>query len=590
MTREVENDVFKSASKKFRFVRLTGYFKPHLGLLVVGIVLAFLLNASVIARPYLIKFAIDDYLVANNHDLHMIKIIGLYYFAIVVLGSFFEYAQTNLLTYIGQKIMYNIRNEIFQHVQNMSMSFFDKNSTGRILTRITNDVEAVSELFSGVIINFVKDFIMLIGIVAIMFYMDLRLALVSIGCIPIIMVITFLYRIAARKNFIKMKGMLSKINGFLAENISGMKLVQIFHREKEKQNELEKLDKEYFKYSLREVILNGLSRPAIDIINNLTIAVVVWVSFGRILDNTLQIGVLIAFVTYIKQFFNPISDIAEKYTSIQSSIISSERIFEVLDTTDGLEDLEGGRHINTLAGDVEFKNVWFAYNDENWVLRDISFKINAGDTVAFVGATGSGKSTIINLMARFYDIQMGQILIDGVDIKEYNLNDLRRQIAVVLQDVFLFSGDVKTNIRLNNNSISDDDIVNASRHISADRFIESLPESYSEQVRERGSNFSSGQKQLISFARAVAFNPSILVLDEATASIDTQTESLIQEAMSKISMGKTSIIIAHRLSTIKNADRIIVIHKGRIKEMGSHDELLNQKGFYNNLYKMQLDK
>lgn len=590
MTREVENDVFKSASKKFRFVRLMGYFKPHLGLLVVGIVLAFLLNASVIARPYLIKFAIDDYLVANNHDLHMIKIIGLYYFAIVVLGSFFEYAQTNLLTYIGQKIMYNIRNEIFQHVQNMSMSFFDKNSTGRILTRITNDVEAVSELFSGVIINFVKDFIMLIGIVAIMFYMDLRLALVSIGCIPIIMVITFLYRIAARKNFIKMKGMLSKINGFLAENISGMKLVQIFHREKEKQNELEKLDKEYFKYSLREVILNGLSRPAIDIINNLTIAVVVWVSFGRILDNTLQIGVLIAFVTYIKQFFNPISDIAEKYTSIQSSIISSERIFEVLDTTDGLEDLEGGRHINTLAGDVEFKNVWFAYNDENWVLRDISFKINAGDTVAFVGATGSGKSTIINLMARFYDIQMGQILIDGVDIKEYNLNDLRRQIAVVLQDVFLFSGDVKTNIRLNNNSISDDDIVNASRHISADRFIESLPESYSEQVRERGSNFSSGQKQLISFARAVAFNPSILVLDEATASIDTQTESLIQEAMSKISMGKTSIIIAHRLSTIKNADRIIVIHKGRIKEMGSHDELLNQKGFYNNLYKMQLDK
>lgn len=590
MSTPVTKDEFIITKRKFQFLRLMGYFKPYLWLLAGGVVLSFLVIAATLTKPYLIKYVIDDYIVVNNNDFVSIRLIGISYFVIVVLGACFDYLQTNLLTYLGQRIMYNIRNELFEHVQKMSMSFFDKNSTGRILTRITNDVEAVSDLFSTVVINLFKDIILVIGIITIMYSMDKRMTLVSIGCVPVIAIITLVYRIVARKNFIKMKGMLAKINGFLAENISGMKLVQIFHREREKQLELENLDKEYFKYSLREIILNGFSRPVVDIINNLTIAAVIWVCFPQVFNNTLQVGVLYAFVTYIKQFFEPISEIADIYTSIQSSIISSERIFEVLDTNEGLEDLASGKRIDHLTGEVEFKNVWFAYNDENWVLKDISFKINPGDTVAFVGATGSGKSTIISLMARFYDVQKGGIFIDGIDIKEYNLSDLRRQIAVVLQDVFLFSGDINSNIRLNNTAISDDDIVKAANYISANQFIEQLPNTYHEQVRERGCNFSSGQKQLVSFARAVAFKPSILVLDEATASIDTQTEILIQEAMSKISTGRTSIIIAHRLSTIKNADRIIVIHKGKIKEMGNHNELISQKGFYHKLYKMQLEK
>jgi len=589
MSRFAATEEFNIAKGKFQLARLMGYFKPFLWLLVGSIALAFLVNGAILIKPYLIKYVIDDYIVTKSNNLADIRIIGISYFVVVLLGAVFEYSQTNLLTYIGQRIMYNIRNELFEHIQTMSMSFFDKNSTGRILTRVTNDIESLSDLFSGVITDVFKNIIMLIGILIVMVYLDIRMTLVSICCIPIIVIVSFIYRIFARKNFIKMKGMLSKINGFLAENISGMKLVQIFHREREKQLELEKLDKEYFKYSLREIILNGFSKPVIDIINNLTIAAVIWFCFNRVLDNSLKIGVLFAFITYIKQFFDPLSDIAEKYTSIQSSLISSERIFEILDTHEGLEDLASGKAVEKLQGQVEFKNVWFAYNDENWVLKDISFKIEPGDTVAFVGATGSGKSTIISLMARFYDVQKGEILIDGVDIKEYNLSDLRRQIAVVLQDVFLFAGDIKDNIRLNNTAISDDDIANAAQYVSADKFIESLPMGYNEQVRERGCNYSSGQKQLISFARAVAFEPSILVLDEATASIDTQTEMLIQEAMSNISVGRTTIIIAHRLSTIKNSDRIIVLRKGRIKETGSHSELISTNGIYNNLYRMQLE-
>jgi ATP-binding cassette subfamily B protein len=562
------------------------YLKPYSLSLFLGAVLSLLINVSVLAKPYLIKYIIDDCLVSGRNQFSIPYIAAAYFF-IVLFGACFEYTQKYLMTYIGQSVMFNIRNELFHHVQMLSMPFFDKNSTGRILTRITNDVESVSDLFSGVIINIFKDIIMLIGIVSVMFYLDVKTALFSVGCVPVIMLITLVYRIAARKNFIKMKGMLSKINGFLAENISGMKLVQIFHREKEKRAELENLDREYFKYSLREIILHGFSRPAVDIINNLTIAVVIWVCFNRILSSQLQIGILVAFITYIKQFFNPIRDIADIYTSIQSSIISSERIFEVLDTKESLEDPDPGIRIKKLKGEVEFKNVWFAYNSDNWVLKDISFKIEPGETVAFVGATGSGKSTIINLLGRFYNIQKGEILIDGININRYNLTDLRRRIAVVMQDVFLFSGDIASNIRLGDASISDSDIKEAAKYVCADEFIQALPNGFSEEVREGGSNFSSGQKQLISFARAVAFKPSILVLDEATSNIDTQTEIMIQNAMSKISSGKTSIIIAHRLSTIKNADKIIVIHKGRIKETGTHEQLMDKKGLYYNLCKMR---
>lgn len=586
----VKRDEFAIQKKKFQLVRLLGYFKPFIPQLVISIALALLINGAVLAKPYIIKTVIDDYIVKGNYNGSIILLMGVFYLMAVLIGSGAGYLETYILTYVGQRIMYKIRNSIFEHVQNMSMAFFDKNSSGRILTRITNDVEALDELFSGVIVDIFKNLIMIIGIVYVMFSLDMTMALVSISCVPVIAGVMIIYRITARKNFIKMKGMIARINGFLAENISGMKLVQIFHREKEKHEELRNLDGEYFKCSLREVILNSFSRPVVDIINNLTIAAVILFCMGGIRNGNIEIGVLFAFISYIKQFFEPISELSEKYTTIQSTIISSERVFEVLDTVDAQEDMESGAPANKLKGEIEFKNVWFAYNGEDWVLKDVSFKIEPGEVAAFVGATGSGKSTIISLMARFYDIQKGQILIDGTDIREYKLKDLRQQISVVLQDVFLFAGDIKFNIRLNNTSISDEDIKYAVKYVKADSFIESLPNRYDEEVKERGCTFSAGQKQLISFARAVAFKPSILVLDEATANIDTETEMAIQEAMTKISRGRTSIIIAHRLSTIRNADKIMVIHKGRLRESGRHDELMKLDGIYSRLYRIQAEK
>lgn len=587
---KVTRDEFAIQRKKFQLIRLLRYFKPFVLLLAVSIFLAILINGAVLIKPYIIKTVIDDYIVKGDYNGSSILLMGIFYLAAVLIGSGAGYLETYILTYVGQKIMYKIRNNIFEHVQNMSMTFFDKNSSGRILTRITNDVEALDELFSGVIVDIFKNLIMIVGIVYVMFSLDLTMALVSISCVPVIAVVMIIYRIAARKNFIKMKGMIARINGFLAENISGMKLVQVFHREKEKHEELKNLDGEYFKCSLREVILNSFSRPVVDIINNLTIAAVILFCMGGIMKGNIEIGVLFAFISYIKQFFEPISELSEKYTTIQSTIISSERVFEVLDTVDVQEDMESGIPTEKLRGEIEFKNVWFAYNAEDWVLRDVSFRIEPGEVAAFVGATGSGKSTIINLMARFYDIQKGQILIDGRDISEYRLKDLRQQISVVLQDVFLFAGDIKFNIRLNNENISDEDIEYAVKYVKADSFIESLPERYDEEVKERGCTFSAGQKQLISFARAVAFRPSILVLDEATANIDTETEMAIQEAMTKISRGRTSIIIAHRLSTIRNADKIMVIHRGKLRESGKHDDLMKLDGIYSRLYRIQAEK
>ncbi len=578
------------SNSKFQFARLMGYYRPYLPLLFLSMVLVLVINAAVLIKPYIIKNVIDSYITKGINDRAVLWTTGVIYFVIVVIGAVFTYAQSYLLTYIGQKIMFNIRNSLFTHIQNMSMTFFDKNSTGRILTRVTNDVEALNDLFSGVLVNLFRDFVMVIGIVATMAFMDFRLMLVSISCIPLIVLATIIYRIAARKNFIRMKSMIARINGFLAENISGMKLVQIFHREKEKYRELEELDREYFKFSFREIILNSFSRPLVDIINNLTIAVLIYFCTERVIGNTLEIGLLYAFITYIKQFFDPISTISEQYTTIQSAVVSSGRIFEILDTVDVQEDIHGGRPLQQVRGEIEFRNVWFAYNDEEWILKDLSFKIEAGETAAFVGATGSGKSTIISLLTRFYDIQKGEILLDGVNIKEFNLLDLRRQVSVVLQDVFLFSGDIVSNIRLNNSEITDGEVETASKHVNADGFIEQLPDKYHEKVKERGCTFSAGQRQLISFARAVAFKPSILVLDEATANIDTETELVIQNALSKITRGRTSIIIAHRLSTIRNADKIIVIHKGRLKEMGRHTELMEAEGVYSRLYRLQITK
>jgi len=586
--RAVQDEYVLRNKKKHQFFRLLKYFKPYLLILILNILIALLIDAAAIIKPYIIKYVIDDFLAVGRNEPQAFLKIGLLYFGVVLLGSGFGYTQTYSLTYVGQKIMYDIRYQLFSHIQKMSMKFFDKNSSGRILTRVTNDVEALDEIFSGLLVNFIRDFIMIVGIIITMFSLNTTLALLSLCCIPVITIVTLIYRKAARKNFLRMKALIGKINGFLAENISGMKIVRIFHREKEKFDEFKKLNDDYFSVSITELILHSLLRPIIEIVNTLTMALLIWYCSTKITGGYLEIGVLYAFITYIKQFFAPINEISEKFTSLQSAMISAERVFDVLDNKEFQEDFTVGELVDKIKGEIEFKNVWFAYDNEDWVLKDVSFKIEPGQTAAFVGATGSGKTTIINLMARFYDVQKGEILIDGRNIREYNLRVLRKQIAVVIQDVFLFSGDIKSNIRLRNKNITDQEIKEAAKWVCADKFIESLPNKYNEEVKERGCTFSAGQRQLISFARAVAFKPSIFVLDEATANIDTETEAAIQNAMANISEGSTTIIIAHRLSTIKNADKIIVISNGRIEEIGTHDELFEKGGIYRELYEKQL--
>lgn len=569
-----------------KFMRILAYFKPYIPHVFLCMILALLINGAELANPYIMKIAIDEYIIGGNTSISIVY-LGLLYIAAVLGGAVFNYVQVLVLSNIVQRIMHNIRMELFAHIQNLPLSFFDKNSSGRVMTRVANDVEALNEMYSGVLIALFKDVFMLIGIIVVMLQMNLKLALVSFVVVPIIMSVTYIYNKKARKVYKSIRHLISSINSFFAENISGMKLVQIFNREKEKFKEFDSLNTEYNKASMMELILMALFKPAAELINSLAISILIWYCLPGIFDNTIEIGVLFAFITYIKKFFGPINDLADKYNVILSGSVSAERIFELMDTNEGLEDLDKGISISNFKGEIEFKNVWFAYDDKGWVLKDVSFKINPGETAAFVGATGSGKSTIINLIGRFYEIQKGEILLDGINIKDIKLGDLRRCIAVVMQDVFLFSGDIQSNIRLNNDNIKMEDVEKASQYVNADEFIKSLPGGYFEEVKERGCTLSSGQRQLLSFARAIAFKPSILVLDEATANIDTETEKIIQDTLGRISKDRTTLVIAHRLSTIKDADKIIVIHKGRIREMGRHTELLKNGGIYRNLYDMQ---
>jgi len=581
------NKVVLDKNKKNIWFRMLAYFKTALPLLILSMSLALIIILADLINPYITKVIIDDYITKRDTSVN-IYLLGGIYFLCSILGAALMYVQVNLLNYMGQKIIHTIRMQVFSHVQSMSLKFFDRNSTGSILTRVTNDVEAISELYSGVIIDLFKDIFMIIGIMGAMLLMSWKIALVNFCVIPVIVVITLFFNIKAKANFRLVRSIIARINAFFAENISGMKLVQIFNRQKEKYGEYKNINDEYNKAAVTQVRLNAIFRPSSEFINSLVISVLIWFCTGNILKGVLDFGVLYAFITYSKKFFNPINDLADKYTTIQAGRVSAERIFELLDNKEFSEDITAGKNIPEIKGEIEFKNVRFAYIDEEYVLKDVSFKINAGETVAFVGATGSGKSTIINLMGRFYDIQKGEILLDGVNIKEYRLDELRRSIAVVMQDVFLFAGDIKSNIRLNNPDITDIQVEEAAKYVNADVFIQDLRRKYDEPVTERGSTLSAGQRQLLSFARAVAFNPPLLVLDEATANIDTENEQIIQESLKKISKNRTTVIIAHRLSTIKNADNIIVIHHGEIRETGKHDELLQQDGIYRKLYEIQL--
>lgn len=529
----------------------------------------------------------ESYSSFRERDISGINQISLFFLIAILFGFFFNYGQVVILNYTSQKIIYNIRQELYEHIQSLSISYFDKNPIGRLVTRVSNDTERLNEMYTNVLINLFKDFFVLIGIMVIMIQMNAKLALISLSFIPLVLIASIIFRKKIRVVYRLGRAQIAKINSRLNENISGIRTIQIFEKQKKIAKNFDKINKEYLDTTKRQNKLFAIFRPSMEIIRSLGIATVIYYAGGEVISGAIEFGVLYAFIEYLQKFFQPIRDLTEKYNIMQSAMAASERIFTVLDEKSFVENVENPVTIKEMKGKIEFKNVWFAYEEDNWVLKDISFTIHPGETVAFVGATGAGKSSIINLITRFYDIQKGEILIDGRNVKDYYKNELRRKIGVVLQDVFVFTGTIKDNIRLNDENITDQRLVEVSKYVNADHFINKLPHKYEEKVMERGSTLSSGERQLLAFARTLAYDPSILILDEATSNIDTETEMLIQDALSKLIRNRTTIAVAHRLSTIQHADKIIVLSKGVIKESGNHQELLAKEGMYYDLYRLQ---
>jgi len=567
--------------------RLLGFAARYWYLFVLAVILLFASTAADLARPYLIGVAIDDFI--KKGDAASLSRMGVYFLLLVVSGFLFNLLQIYVLSYAGQSIIFNIRQKLFSHMQKLPLSYFDKNPVGRLVTRVTNDTEALNEVYTNVLVTLLKDIAILAGVVVIMFKLNVTMTLVSLAIMPVVIVLSVFFRRRIRKVYRNVRTSLAKINSAISENISGMRVIQMFNREKENFERFGRIGHEYYRAVMSEIITFGLFRPAVEMMSYIALSLLIWFGGLEVLHGTLQFGVLYAFVNYISMFFQPINDLAEKYNILQASMAAAERIFLILDTP--AEDDSGALSLpDGVRGEIEFRNVWFAYNEDDWVLRDVSFTVPAGKTVAIVGATGAGKTSIISLLSRLYEIQKGEILIDGINIRDIRKDDLRKLTGTVLQDVFLFSGKLKDNIRLDEESITDDKVREAARYVNADGFISKLPLGYDTEVMERGATFSAGQRQLLAFARALAFDPKILVLDEATSNIDTETEMLIQDALAKLTRNRTTIVIAHRLSTVQHADKIIVLHKGKVRESGTHQELLAKRGMYYSLYLLQYQK
>ena len=533
------------------------------------------------------KLTSNDLKVLRQNDFKGISKAGILFLLLLFSGFFLNLADTWLLQKMGQQIVYKLREETFTHIHSLSLSFFNTTPVGKLVTRVSNDTEAVNELFSTILVKLFKNVVKIIGYAVVMLSINVKMAGISFLLLPLVAILTFVFRHLSRKAYQITRNKITELNTFLSEHISGMKLIQIFAREKEKYSEFEGKSMELYRANFREIMTFAIFRPSIYLVSVIAMILVIRTGSLSVLNGSLSLGTLFVFITYISSFFEPIQELSEQLGTLQSSIASAEKIFSVLDVKPEIVSPADPAPVNIL-GEIEFRHVWFAYEEENYILKDVSFVIHPGEKAAFVGATGAGKSTILNLIGRYFDIQKGQILIDGIDIHEIDLDVLRGAIGQVQQDVFIFTGDIKSNISLNNEAISPDDVRRAAEIVNADPFIQKLPHGYDEPVTERGSTLSAGQRQLLSFARTLAYDPKILVLDEATANIDTETETLITQALARLMDGRTTIMVAHRLSTIQHADKIIVMHHGEIKESGTHQELLAKDGLYKKLYELQL--
>jgi ATP-binding cassette subfamily B multidrug efflux pump len=631
-----EDEVLGKAYDARLMRRILAYLRPYKGKVFLALIMIFATGTVELAGPYLTKLAIDTAIVPGKPEA-LPGILAIFISALAI-AFVFRYAQNIVMQIIGQNVMYDIRHQIFSHLQHQSLSYFDRNPVGRLISRLTNDVDALNEFIGTSVVTVVGDVVILLGVVVVMFIMDWRLALISLAVLPLIALASWGFQRLMRTTYRQQRVRLARVNTFLQENISGMLVVQLFNRERRQFNEFDKLNSHLLESNIDAMKVFSIFFPIVTFLSTLAVALLIWYGSGGVLEGTVTLGVLVAFFQYTERAFQPIRDLAEKYNIMQAAMAASERVFMLLDeqpaivdppnpkklgvADDGRRTADDGKYSavqnsaslssdsqpssivyrpssaesmssvvrrpSSIKGDIEFRDVHFSYNPEEPVLKGINLKIPAGTSVAIVGATGAGKTSIISLLSRFYDVQQGQILLDGVDVRDVRQQDLRRHIGVVLQDPVLFSGTIARNIRLLDEDITDEEVVHAARFVNAAHFIERFEDGYEHPVRERGANLSVGQRQLLTFARAIAFNPSVLlVMDEATSSVDTETEELIQDALYKLMRGRTSIIIAHRLSTIKHVDRIIVLHKGHVVEDGTHEELMARNGYYYRLYQLQ---